>query len=81
MSDTVQNIARRASALYKNLGVRREPIEFMLDLDHLKEPGDLEQLYILGDDDFLHDVGGIAKHLNHYTGGLDDCFLPRYLRQ
>ena len=30
------------------------------------------------DRDFLHDVCGINQHLNHNTGELKDCFLPRY---
>ncbi len=28
--------------------------------------------------DFLHDVIGINRHLDHDTGRLKDCFLPRY---
>ena len=27
---------------------------------------------------FMHDVCGIAKHLDRATGKLRDCFVPRY---
>ena len=30
------------------------------------------------DGDFLHDVCGINQHLDHETGELKNCFLPRY---
>lgn len=30
------------------------------------------------DGQFMHDVGGIYKHLNRETGFLDGCFLPRF---
>ena len=28
--------------------------------------------------DFLHDICGIAGHIDRTTGKLQDCFLPRY---
>ncbi|OQS36657.1 hypothetical protein B0T40_09690 [Chromobacterium haemolyticum] len=28
--------------------------------------------------DFLHDIYGIAMHLNRKTGQMEDCFLPRF---
>ena len=30
------------------------------------------------DEDVLHDVFGIARHLDRETGKLKDCFLPRF---
>ncbi len=30
------------------------------------------------DGNFLHDVVGINQHLDHNTGELKNCFLPRY---
>lgn len=29
-------------------------------------------------ENFAHDIGGIAYHLNRETGQLLDCFLPRF---
>lgn len=28
--------------------------------------------------DFLHDIGGIHRHINRETGKLENCFLPRF---
>lgn len=28
--------------------------------------------------DFLHDIYGIAMHLNRKTGQMEDCFYPRF---
>ena len=47
---------------------------------HNSYPLDLKGLLESRDFDLLHDVFGIAKHLNRETGELMNCFLPRYHR-
>ena len=37
----------------------------------------LEKLMAFDDNNFLHDVLGINRHLDHKTGELKDCFWPR----
>lgn len=45
---------------------------------HIACPVDLEGLYAAREFDFVHDVAGINKNLNHLTGNLDNSFIPRY---
>lgn len=42
---------------------------------------DFERMLAADDSNFLHDVAGIAKHLNRQTGKLGDCFMPRFHRR
>ena len=42
-----------------------------------KTPLDLQMLLDFEDGDFLHDIYGINKNINHFTYELDNCFLPR----
>ena len=41
-------------------------------------PMDLDRLLNADGFNFLHDVGGITRHINRTTGKLEDCFVPRY---
>lgn len=41
-------------------------------------PLHLHDLLMAEDYDFAHDIRGITKHINRYTGALEDCFVPRY---
>lgn len=38
---------------------------------------------LLAADDFnvMHDVGGISRHIDHDTGKLLNCFVPRFSRR
>ena len=38
---------------------------------------DLDRLAAFKDFDFMHDMSGIARHINRETGKLEDYFLPR----
>lgn len=38
---------------------------------------DLEKLLKSPDGDFIHDITGIARHINRETGAIEDCFVPR----
>lgn len=40
-------------------------------------PLDFEKLRTAPENCFLHDIDGIATHLNRSTGILENCFLPR----
>jgi hypothetical protein len=41
------------------------------------DPLDWDRLLAADDFNFLHDVGGISRHMNRDTGELTDCFVPR----
>lgn len=41
-------------------------------------PLDWERLMFAGDFNFLHDIGGISRHMNRETGFLDGHFVPRF---
>jgi len=44
-------------------------------------PLDLDGLLLSSEEDLLHDVFGIATHLDRSTGTLMDCFVPRYTKR
>lgn len=44
-------------------------------------PLDLQKFLTGPDFDFIHDVCGIARHMNRETGQLMDCFVPRFSRR
>lgn len=77
-SMTILRIVERTAKLV------RDPIDRLaLDMDitaaHLNGcPLKLAELLEARDSDFLHDIAGIARHLDRKTGKLTDCFVPRY---
>jgi hypothetical protein len=44
-------------------------------------PLKLSELYDADDSNFLHDIGGIMRHMDRRTGKLGDCFVPRFAKQ
>lgn len=42
---------------------------------------DFDRLLAADDFNFLHDIAGIARHMDRETGRLGDCFLPRFARK
>lgn len=44
-------------------------------------PIDFERMLAADDLNFLHDVAGIARHMDRTTGHLTDCFLPRFAKR
>ncbi len=44
-------------------------------------PMDFKRMLAADDLDFLHDVSGIARHMDRETGKLKDCFLPRFAKR
>jgi hypothetical protein len=41
----------------------------------------LADLYCADDFNFVHDLFGINRHLNHETGKLEHCFRPRFAQR
>lgn len=77
----VREIRDRAVALYKKHQVRRDPLEIQMDIVacHLNGcPLRLRELLAGSDFEFIHDVAGIARHIDRTTGQLTGCFLPRF---
>ncbi len=75
--ELVQRIANRASTLMPMIG--RSDVLMNVTICHRNGcPLDLMRLADAADFDFIHDVAGIQRHLEHATGALTDCFLPRY---
>lgn len=75
---TVHSIAKRAASL-TNL----DEYTVMMDLTACTFGGcnlDLEALNKADDFNFLHDIVGINRHLDHNTYRLRDCFWPRFAK-
>ncbi len=73
----ISKIAKRA----RKLGFDRDQVSIMMDLEATHANGcpmDFGRLLEADDFNLLHDVGGIARHLNRETGELEDYFLPRF---
>ena len=83
-------IANRAATLYQRLGTSRrsaraiaiDTVQEVTTVHHYIMPLDLERLHGADDMNFLHDVGGIHRHLDlcglRKPPRLNDCFVPRY---
>lgn len=75
--------SKRAKNYYDQNGPKRSLMEIEMDITACHCNGcelDLEKLLTFDDFNFMHDVGGIANHINRTTGKLEDCFLPRSVR-
>lgn len=48
---------------------------------HSRTPLELNQLLLTSDDDFTHDMTGIARNVDRLTGHLREGFTPRYLKR
>ncbi|MBP1296650.1 DUF6874 family protein [Bradyrhizobium elkanii] len=74
-------IARRARALLLDHKVDRDVLDITMDIvaTHCNgNPLRLDDLLAADDVNFLHDLGGIARHLNRETGKLGNHFSPRF---
>lgn len=77
----IRCIARRARALYLEQKVERDLLDIEMDLSATHANGNPLRLADLSKaDDFnlLHDVAGIARHLDRNTGKLTGHFRPRF---
>lgn len=82
--DIIAQIADRAQTFYKAEGIKRKTMDIQLDMvvTHCNgNPLKLRALLEADEFNFMHDVGGIAKHLDRKTGKLLDCFSPRFSRR
>ena len=77
----IHQIVERAGEMAKQSGA---PIDFLrMNMDLMAThangcPLRLSELLAAPDDQFAHDVFGIARYIDRDTGMLDDCFVPRY---
>ena len=76
----IHEIAKRGSKLFTEHQHYRSLLDIHMDIEvaHKTCPIKLAELLAADDGNFLHDIGGISRHLNRDTGELEDCFLPRY---
>lgn len=82
----VGRIADRARAIWRENrepGDQPQPDRMLLMMDlaatHANgNPMDFAGLLAADDGNFMHDVCGIARHLDRETGRLLSCFSPRY---
>ena len=74
--DSIQRIAARTHTLVSGL----DHLSLTMDLGaaHIACPMRLDDLAEADDFNFLHDVGGIMRHIDRTTGELTDCFVPRF---
>lgn len=77
----IMKIVDRALDIFHAYPVDR--LELTMDLFAVHANGcplKLDELLEADESDFIHDVGGIRRHLNRKTGGLEHAFMPRYAR-
>lgn len=76
-----RKIARRARDILLDNGIDRGASDISMDLIATHANGcplDFERLSSADDFNLMHDVGGIARHLDRNTGHLGGCFMPRF---
>lgn len=76
-----RKIAQRARDLLLEHRVDRPVLDITMDVvaTHCNgNPLRLGDLLAANDFNFMHDLAGIAKHLNRETGQLENCFRPRF---
>jgi len=79
--DTIGKIAQRAVFLYAQHDICVDRLTVLLDVTTCHSQGQPLRLDdLLGADDFnfMHDIGGINRHLDRKTGQLLDGFRPRF---
>jgi len=79
--ELIHKIIDRAADLFAKRGSQLDRLDTFMDITATRANGCPLRLADLAEaDDFnlLHDVGGIANHLNRDTGRLEDMFRPRF---
>lgn len=77
----IKVIADRMVSIAANAGHVLDHLETCMDIIACHNHGcplDLARLADADDFNIVHDVGGIAKHLNRKNGQLLNCFRPRF---
>ena len=75
--DLVFAIVERA----ERLGWKGDRLSTIMDLTACAANGcpvDFDRLYEADDFNLMHDVAGVARHIDRGTGKLLNCFLPRF---
>ena len=78
---TIQQIADRAVHVYAEHEIRVDRLTILMDVSACHFGAQklrLDDLLAADDVNFLHDIGGINRHLNRETGALENCFRPRF---
>lgn len=86
--ELIEKIADRAEAAGYCRGKERpdhwyERLTLIMDLAATNANGcpmDFARLLAADDFNFLHDIAGVARHINRRTGLMDHRFLPRCAR-
>lgn len=76
----IVRIARRGRAALRDHGISRDQMSIEMDLSACHANGcplDLRKLEEADDFNLVHDLLGIARHLDHATGALRGHFHPR----
>lgn len=79
--ETIGKIADRAVSLYAQHDVRAERMDVLMDMMCVHgqiQKLRLADLLVADDFNFLHDVGGINRHLDREHYLLTDHFSPRF---
>lgn len=76
--DVITARVRKIAADHYGYSVDRLGVQMDLAAVHLHTPLRLSGLANAEDHDLMHDVNGIARHLNRETGKLENFFVPRY---
>lgn len=79
----INKIVERAMAIYEKNDIGRDAMDITMDIEacHLNGcPLRLAEMLVADDFNFMHDIGGINRHLNRQTGKLMNCFLPRFAK-
>ena len=76
IADVVDRYELAAGGLYASR------MTVFLDLDHADKQFRIDWPAMLAgrDVDLVHDVAGIARHMDRRTGVVGGCFVPRYHR-
>lgn len=74
-------IVRRTHRIFPELFAHGyDGLDLRMDLEATHSNGcplDFQKLLDAPEFDFVHDIGGIKRHLDRKTGALRDCFVPR----
>ncbi len=73
----IAKITKRANRYRK--GIKRLTLYMDLVMVHWHYGLRLADLLAADEANFVHDISGITRHLDRETGGLMNCFLPRYV--
>lgn len=79
-----RELVRKIVARARKLGWKRPAGDCEMDLiaAHANgNPMDFERLLAADDFNLMHDVSGIARHMNFHTGKLQNHFRPRFSRR